>query len=172
MSRIAGSSSELVIRDWRRRFVPVGSTLAASLLALLPIVTDSAPLVPEIALLVVIAWRLLRPEIWSAHMALGLGLFNDLVAGHPLGQSVATWTIIFLACDYVDSRLGFRDYWMDWLIAAAAIIFHTAAAWYIASLMGSSMRFSILLPQLAVGILVYPLVARMVLALDKWRLAR
>jgi rod shape-determining protein MreD len=171
LSRIAGSSGEVAMRDVRRRFVPVGSTLAASLLSLLPVIA-SRPLVPEIALLVVIAWRLLRPEIWPAHMGLGLGLFNDLVAGHPLGQSMATWTIIFLACDYVDSRVGFRDYWMDWLIAAAAILFYTAAAWYIALLMGAAIDFAIFLPQLAVGILVYPLAARIVLALDRWRLPR
>ena len=171
MSWIAGSSSEVAIRDYRRRFVPVGSTLAASLLALLPIV-PSAPLIPEASLLVVLAWRLLRPEIWPAVAALGLGLFNDLVAGHPLGQSMATWTIIFLFCDYVDSRLGFRDYWMDWLIAAAAILFHAAACWYVATLMGSQMLFRVMVPQIAVAILVYPLAARIVLALDKWRLAR
>jgi rod shape-determining protein MreD len=151
--------------------VPVVSTLAASLLALLPIVAQ-APLVPEIALLVAIAWRLLRPEVWPAHMALGLGLFNDLVAGHPLGQSVATWTLIFLGCDYVDSRLGFRDYWMDWLIAAAAILFYTAAAWYIGVLMGNRIGFEVMLPQLGAAILLYPLAARIVLALDRWRLAR
>jgi rod shape-determining protein MreD len=105
-------------------------------------------------------------------MALGLGLFNDLVAGHPLGQSMALWTMIFLACDYVDSRLGFRDYWMDWLIAAAAILFYTGASWYIALLMGAGIEFGVLLPQLGVTILVYPLAARVVLALDKWRLSR
>jgi rod shape-determining protein MreD len=171
VSRIAGSRSEVAYRDMRRRIVPVGSTLAASLLALLPIVA-SRPLVPELALLVAIAWRLLRPEIWPAHMALGLGLFNDLVAGHPPGQSMATWTILFLACDFIDSRVGFRDYLMDWLIAAAAMLFYAAASWYIAMVMGARIEFSILLPQLGVSVLVYPLAARIVLALDRWRLSR
>jgi rod shape-determining protein MreD len=172
VSRIAGSSGEIRIREWRRRFIPVGSTLVASMLALWPVVTLGTPLVPEMALLVVIAWRLLRPEIWPAYMALGLGLFNDLVAGHPLGQSMATWTAIFLLCDYIDSRLGFRDYWMDWLIAAAAIVLYAAASWYIASMMGSAMHFSVMLPQIGVSVLVYPLIARIVLALDRWRLSR
>jgi rod shape-determining protein MreD len=169
VSRIAGSTGEVAMRDLRRRFVPVGSTMAASLLALLPFVPAS-PLVPEIALLVVIAWRLLRPEIWPAYTALGLGLFNDLVAGHPIGQSMALWTLIFLACDYVDSRLGFRDYWMDWLIAAAAILFHAAVAWEIGILMGSRFEFAVLVPQTVAAILAYPFVARLVLALDRWRL--
>ena len=172
MSRIAGSSGEVRIREWRRRWVPIGSTLIASLLALWPTVADGTPLVPEIALLVVIAWRLLRPEIWPAYMALGLGLFHDLVTGHPLGQSMAIWATIFLICDYIDSRLGFRDYWMDWLIAAAAIALHSAAAWYIAAAMGSRTEFSVMLPQLGVSILVYPLVAVIVLGLDRWRLSR
>jgi rod shape-determining protein MreD len=171
MSRIAGSRGEVALRDMRRRTIPVGSTLAASMLALLPFV-PSAPLVPEIALLVVVAWRLLRPEIWPAYMALALGLFNDLVAGHPPGQSMAIWALIFLACDYVDSRLGFRDYWMDWLIAAAAILFHQAAAWYIALALGSRIEFAVLVPQTIAGVLAYPLIARIVLGLDRWRLSR
>jgi hypothetical protein len=37
--------------------------------------------------------------------------------------------------------------------------------------MGSRIPFLVMLPQIAVSILVYPLVARLVLALDRWRLA-
>ena len=171
MSFIAGSQGAVVRREYRRRATPVVSTIIASLAAAMPIVTQS-PLVPELSLLVLIAWRLLRPEIWPAWAALPLGLFNDLVAGHPVGQSMAAWTILFLACDYIDSRLGFRDYWMDWIIAACAIAFYIAAAWYIGLLMGATIPFSVMLPQLAVSILVYPFIARIVLALDRWRLAR
>lgn len=171
MNRIAGSSTEVAIRDYRRRFVPLGSTVAAILLSLLPIVS-SAPLVPDLGFLVLVTWRLLRPEIWSARVALALGLLNDLVAGHPIGQSMLLWTAAFLIFDFLDARLGFRDYLMDWLIGAGAIIFHTVGAWYIALLMGSDVRFAIILPQMGLGVLAYPLVARLVLALDRWRLMR
>lgn len=171
MNWIAGSSREVAIRDYRRRFVPVLSTVFASLLSLLPIVVTT-PLIPDLAFLTLIAWRLLRPEIWTAQMALGLGLFHDLVTGNPIGQSMALWTAIFLACDFIDSRLGFRDYWMDWLLAAVAIIFHTFASWYIALLMGSAMQFPAMAPQIGLSILLYPIVARLALGLDRWRLAR
>lgn len=171
MSRIAGSSTEVAIRDYERRFVPAASTLLASALSLLPIVA-TAPLVPDFGFLVLITWRLLRPEIWRAHAALGLGLFNDLVTGHPIGQSMALWTMAFLILDFVDSRLGFRDYWVDWLFAAAAIIFHTAGVWYVARLMGSEISIMAMVPQIIFSILAYPIVARAVLALDRWRLAR
>ncbi len=171
MSRIAGSSAEVAIRDLRRRYVPLLSTVAAILLALFPLVATS-PLLPNPGFLVLITWRLLRPEIWSAQVALGLGLLADLVGGQPLGQSMLLWTVTFLAFDYVDSWLGFRDYWMDWLLASAALLFHSTGIWYIALLMGSEVRFAVMIPQIGLAVLFYPVAARLVLALDRWRLAR
>jgi len=171
MSRIAGSEAELAVFDFRRRQVPLLSTFAAILLALLPIVATS-PLLPDFGFLLLITWRLLRPEIWTPRMALGLGLIADLVVGHPIGQSMLLWTSLFLVFDLIDSRLGFRDYMMDWLIAAGAIIFNTVGAWYIALIMGSDVSFGIMGPQIVLSILAYPLAARAVLALDRWRLMR
>ena len=155
----------------RRQMVPLLTLLAACLIDLLPLVMEQ-PLVPDFALLVLIAWRLLRPEIWSAQMALPLGLFNDLVAGHPLGQSMALWTIIFLAFDLIDSRVGWRDYWMDWMFAALAIIFYALGGWYVAGMMGSRIELVVIVPQILLSLLAYPLVARIVLGLDRWRLSR
>ncbi|HYE27438.1 MAG TPA: rod shape-determining protein MreD [Allosphingosinicella sp.] len=171
MSRIAGSSRDVALLGFRRQAVPVLSTLAAALIDLLPVVA-TRPLVPDFAFLVLLAWRLLRPEMWQAHVALPLGLFNDLVAGHPIGQSMALWTLTFLALDLVDSRVGWRDYWMDWLFAAAAILLYSVGCWYVARLMGSAAPYAVLLPQLALSIFAYPLVARLVVGLDRWRLSR
>ena len=171
MSRIAGSDRDVAWWSARRQVVPVLSTLAAALLDALPIVIQ-APLVPDFAFLVLIAWRLLRPEMWQASVALPLGLFNDLVSGHPLGQSMAIWTVTFLLLDVIDSRVGWRDYWLDWLFACLAIIGNSAAGWYIARIAGAAVEFEILLPQLALSVFSYPLIARLVLGLDRWRLAR
>ena len=171
MSRIAGSSRDVALLGFRRQWVPILSTLAASLLALFPYVA-TWPIVPDFAYLTLLAWRLLRPELWQAHSALPLGLFNDLAAGLPLGQSMALWTLTFLILDIVDSRVGWRDYWLDWLFAAAAILFYTAGGWYVAGQMGARVPFELLLPQLAASIFAYPLVARLVVLLDRWRLSR
>lgn len=171
MSRIAGSSRDVAILGMRRQAVPLVTTLAASMLDVFPIVS-SWPIIPDFAFLVLVAWRLLRPEIWQAYVALPLGLFNDLMSGHPVGQSMAVWTIVFLALEVADSRVGWRDYWLDWLFAGLAILFNIAAGWYIAGLMGARMEFEVLLPQLAVSIFAYPLVARLVIGLDRWRLGR
>lgn len=171
MSRIAGSSRDVALLGLRRQWVPILTTLAASLLALLPYVA-SWPIVPDFAFLLLLAWRLLRPEMWQAHIALPLGLFNDLAAGLPIGQSMALWTLTFLLLDIVDSRVGWRDYWLDWLLAASAILFYTAGGWYVARQMGAQAPFAVLLPQLAASVFAYPLVARLAVALDRWRLSR
>lgn len=171
MSRIALTHSDVRMRDFRRRYVPVISTIAACLLALLPIVVSS-PVIPDFAFLVLLAWRLLRPEMWSVLTALPLGLFNDLVAGHPLGQSMVLWTLAFLIFDVVESRTVYRDYWMDWIFASLMILGYTFGDWYIGRLMGSQMAFSVLLPQILASVLAYPVVARFILALDRWRLMR
>lgn len=172
MSRIAGSSAEVAIGEIRRRYVPSLSTGAAILLgATLPLVPGSAWL-PNLGFLMLITWRLVRPEIWRAQVALGFGLAADIVSGAPLGQSMLLWTLVFLGFDSLDSWLGVRDYWLDWAAAAAAILFHSVGVWYIALLMGSDTRLWIMVPQIVLSVLAYPVAARIVLALDRWRLAR
>lgn len=171
MSRIALTQGDVRMRDFRRSYVPIISTIAACLLALLPVVVSS-PVVPDFAFLVLISWRLLRPEMWTATTALPLGLFNDLVAGHPLGQSMALWTLAFLIMDLIETRVLFRDYWMDWLFASLMILGYTFCDWFIGRLMGNHMPFGVLMPQLAAAVLSYPVVSRFILFLDRWRLTR
>jgi rod shape-determining protein MreD len=172
MSRIAGSETEVVIGDLRRRYVPLTSTVFAMLLGLLPFVASTL-WVPNLAFLTLLTWRLVRPEIWQAQAALGFGLLADLIVpGAPLGQSMLLWTVIFLGLDYADYLLGARDYWLDWTLATAAILFHSAGVWYIALLMGAKVSIIVMVPQLILSILAYPIMARIVLRLDRWRLAR
>jgi rod shape-determining protein MreD len=171
MSRIALTSGDMTRKHLRRQYVPVGTTIAASLLVLLPFVL-SGPYVPDFGYLVFISWRLLRPEMWSARTSLGLGFLDDLISGQPLGQSMALWTITLLMLDFMESRAVFRDFWMDWLLASFLILFHTAGTWLIGLMMGGFVEFHVLWPQLALSILAYPVIARMIVLLDRWRLTR
>lgn len=171
MSRIAGSQRAVVLRDYRRRLVPIITAVVAVLLAAFPLVVTS-PLMPNPAFLVLITWRLLRPEIWTPNVALGIGLLHDLVSGNPPGQSMVLWTSIFLAFDLAETRISYKDFWVDWVFATAAIMFESVGAWYIAVLMRAPTDILLLLPQISIAILVYPLLARLLLRLDRWRLAR
>lgn len=172
MSRIARSETEVAIRDLRRRYVPLISTVAAIFIGpTLPIVAASL-WVPNLGFLFLLTWRLMRPEIWPAQAALGFGLLADILTGAPLGQSMLLWTAIFLGLDSLDAWLGVRDYWLDWAAAAAALLFHGLGVWYITLLMGSDVAIWMMVPQAAMSVLAYPIVARIVLSLDRWRLRR
>src|SRR3546814_20678795 len=86
---------------------------------------------------------------------------------HPIGQSMALWTITFLAFDLLDSRVLFRDYWMDWFFAALAILFYVWSGWLIGQMMGSSVAFAVMAPQLGAPVLAFPPLARIVLGIDR-----
>jgi rod shape-determining protein MreD len=151
--------------------VPVASTVAGSALALLPIVTSWA-LVPPLGLLMLLGWRLLRPEMWPAWIGLPLGLIDDILTGRPLGTGMALWTICLLAIDQIDARLIWRDHWQEWSIAAAALGFAIFGAVALGWIGGSAGSLYAMLPQYVAALLVFPAVLRLCGGLDRWRLRR
>lgn len=155
----------------RARLVPVLSTMAGSLVQALPVVA-SAPAVPPAGLLMLLGWRLLRPELWHAWVALPLGLFDDLAGGHPLGSATTLWTSGFLALDMLDSRLIWRDYWIEWAVAAVLIAWCVIGGWAVAGFTVGDNAISGVIPQTAITIFCFPAVVRLCAVLDRWRLRR
>jgi hypothetical protein len=80
MNRIAGSPGAVLYRELKRRYVPWSRPCSRSCSGLFPAGGDD-PARPDIGFLVLLTWRLLRPEIWMPTVALALGLFDDLVSG-------------------------------------------------------------------------------------------
>src|SRR3546814_17023433 len=94
MGRIVLTQGDVRMAGWRRRYVPIASTIAACLLTVLPLVVTS-PILPDFAFLTLAASRLLRPDMRSATTAPPPGTLHELLAGQPLGPSTALWTIPF-----------------------------------------------------------------------------
>ena len=90
------------------------------MLSLLPIVSATGWW-PDWGLLMLVAWRLLRADAWPAWWAAPLGFANDLIVGNPIGLSVALWAAMMIAMDILDRRTMWRDYWIEWGIAALFI---------------------------------------------------
>ena len=103
----------------------------ASLLAALPIVSTSG-WYPDFGYLVLISWRLLRADPWPAWWAAPLGLVNDLFTGYPIGLSIALWSATMLALDLVDRRTMWRDYWIEWMLAAVLLAIDEWLQWRLA----------------------------------------
>lgn len=151
------------------RALPALSVAAASLLPLLPIVA-SVGWFPETGLLLLLAWRLLRSDVIPAWWAAPLGLWNDLILGLPTGLSVATWTGAMILLDLLDRRTMWRDYWIEWLIAAVVLVLAELARREVDSAMGAHYDLLTLLPSLVIAILSFPIAAFTATALDRWRL--
>ena len=152
-------------------FVPAMSVLAASLLAALPIVTMSGWF-PDFGFLVLISWRLLRSDPWPAWWAAPMGLVNDLFTGLPIGFSIALWSATMLVLDLIDRRTQWRDYWIEWALAAMLLTIDEWLQWRVAAISGARVPFLAVAPSLVISVCVFPLSAWIVSRLDRWRLGR
>lgn len=151
-------------------YVPAATVVAGSLLSLLPIISASGWW-PDFGLLMLLGWRLLRADAWPAWWAAPFGFVNDLVLGNPIGLSVSLWAAIMIAMDILDRRTMWRDYWIEWAIAALLITLSELAHWRIAALQGAPVPFlSAAAPAVLVGILAFPVAAFIASRVDRWRL--
>ena len=154
------------------RIVPAMTVVVASLLSALPIVSTSGWF-PDFGYLVLISWRLLRAEPWPAWWAAPLGFVNDLLVGNPVGLSIALWSAMMIAMDILDRRTMWRDYWIEWAIAALFIALGELAQWRVATALGAPLPFNTAaLPPIIVAILTFPIAAFLAARIDRWRLGR
>jgi rod shape-determining protein MreD len=143
-----------------------------SLVSLLPIVSATGWW-PNFGLLMLLAWRLLRADAWPAWWAAPLGFANDLITGSPIGLSIALWSAIMIAMDILDRRTMWRDYWIEWAIAALFIAFCELAQWRVAAILGASVPLNMSTgPAIIISVLCFPVAAFFASRLDRWRLGR
>lgn len=152
-------------------YVPAATVLGGTLLSTLPIIAESGWF-PDFGFLVLIAWRLLRSDIWPSWWAAPLGFVNDIVTGDPVGLSVTMWTFSMLALDLLDRRTIWRDYWIEWALAALLILLNEVAQWQVAAWMGAPVPFSAIIPPLLISVAAFPIAAWFVMRFDRWRLGR
>lgn len=148
----------------RARWVALLTIMAGSLTVLFPVVS-TIPWMPPFGLMMLLGWRLLRPDLLKVYLAVPLGLFDDLVSGQPLGSAMLLWTTCFIAIDVLDTRLVWRDFWQDWLLATGVIGFCLIGGRFLASPISAHVD-TLLLVQILLSALLFPLVSRITAALD------
>ena len=74
-----------------------------------------------------------------------------------------------LAMDVIDRRTMWRDWRLEWVIAAGFIILSEFLEWRVASVSGAPVRFALIWPAMLVAILSYPVASFVVHRLDRWR---
>lgn len=144
----------------RARAIPWATVMAGSLVTIIPVVA-TIPLLPPFGFVMLLAWRLLARFAFRPWAAAPLGLFDDLVSGQPLGSAVLMWSLAFVGIDMLEQRLAFRDYWQDWLIASGLIAACILGGRFIAGPVGAHVD-TVLIAQIVVTMLCFPLAARIV----------
>ncbi len=151
--------------------IPAISVLLATALSVLPIMSNHGWW-PDAGLLMLIAWRLLRADAWPAWLAAPLGLVHDLLTGAPIGLAVTLWPSFMLAFDIIDRRTMWRDYWIEWVLAAIFVALFIVAQWQVAALDGAAVRFVNIAPSILVNAVCFPIAAYLVARLDRRRMGR
>ncbi len=150
--------------------IPIASIALCSMVTTLPFLL-SQPLLPPVGLMMLLAWRLMRPGLLPMWAGLPFGLFDDIFSGQPFGSAGLLWSLVMMTIELIDSRAIWRDHFQDWIIASILIIAVLLAGLFITGLAHAAPQPLILLPQIVLSILLYPLVVRICARLDSWRLA-
>ncbi len=156
---------------WRARSVPYGSVMLASL-APVVLMADLMPLAPPLGFLVLLGWRMVRPGLLPLWVGAPLGAFDDLVSGQPFGSAILLWSLAMIAIELIETRFPWRGFWQDWFTAGVMIACYWLAALLVSGASITAEMLMVALPQAVLAILLYPIIARMVASLDRFRLAR
>ena len=147
--------------------LPLVTILIGSLAPLLPIVA-AGPVVPPFGFMTLLAWRIVRPGLLPLWIGLPLGAFDDLFSGQPFGCAMMLWSLAMLALEAIEARFPWRGFWQDWAAASALL----AAYLGISALVAEPRYLALIVPQLLLSILLFPIIARMVAMFDRIRLYR
>jgi rod shape-determining protein MreD len=150
--------------------IPIASIVIGSMITTLPFLFTQ-PILPPFGFLMFLAWRLMRPGLLPVWSGVPFGLADDLFSGQPFGSAGLLWSLAMLVIEIIDSRAIWRDHIQDWLIASILIVAVLLGGLWIAGLAHAAPGPAVLLPQIMLSILLYPLVVRICARLDSWRLA-
>ena len=130
----------------------------------------SAPVLPPFGFMLLVAWQQMRPGLFPVWAGLPLGLFDDLYSGQPFGSAVVLWSLTMLALDLLEFRFPWRGVALNWLAASGIIALYLLLTLQVANLAGGGAPVRVLLPQLVLSVLAFPLAARLVGLADRFRL--
>lgn len=130
----------------------------------------SAPLMPPLGFMMALAWRQMRPGLLPVWAGLPLGFVDDMFSGQPFGSGILLWSVSMIVLDIVEARVPWRNFLQEWLLAMANIVTYVLLGLLFVNAAGASVPAHVVIPQLLLSLLLYPLTGRAVAALDRFRL--
>ena len=149
--------------------VPWLTVMLASMAPAWPLIA-SAPLLPPLGFMMLLAWRQVRPGLLPVWAGLPLGFYDDVFSGQPFGSAVLLWSLALIGFEVLERRFPWRDFWHDWALAVTVLLAYLVSGAIFANAAGASTHLVLVLPQFAIASLLYPLTGRIVGACDRFRL--
>lgn len=146
--------------------------LAIMLASLVPgwVTIASAPVLPPLGFLMFVSWQQLRPGLLPIWAGLPLGLFDDLFSGQPFGSAVLLWSLSAIVLEVIEMRLPWRNFLTEWLVAIGLIVAYIVFSLALANIAGAAASLHVIVPQIVISVLSYPLVGLVVAKVDRLRL--
>lgn len=151
--------------------MPWVTIVLGSLTPLLPLIA-LAPILPPFGYMLLLGWRLSRPGLLPMWAGLPLGLIDDLYSGQPLGSGILLFSLTMIALELFDARVPWRNFWQDWLTACFLLLIYLVVAALASGAEISLGQLYLLLPQILLSMVLYPVITRIVAMLDRLRLTR
>ncbi|CDO34328.1 MULTISPECIES: hypothetical protein [Novosphingobium] len=130
----------------------------------------SAPVLPPLGFLFFISWQQLRPGLLPIWAGLPLGLFDDLFSGQPFGSAVLLWSLSAIVLEVIETRLPWRNFVTEWLVAIGLIVAYIVLSLGLVNIAGAAAPLHVIVPQIVISVLSYPLVGLIVAKIDRIRL--
>jgi len=165
-SRINRSHSPLLANS-----VPYFTIVAGIILPNLAL-TSAVPIIPPLGFMLLLAWRIVRPGVFPVWVGFPLGMVDDLFSGQPFGSAILLWSLAMIAIEIVEARFPWRTYLQDWMTISVTISAYLIIAALISGAEIGLAGLMALGPQILLSVLLFPIIARMVARLDRFRLMR
>jgi rod shape-determining protein MreD len=119
------------------------------------------PLMPNLALLLVLLWTLYRPQQmpdWTGFIA---GFAGDVFLGTPIGANALLMPLFMVLTAAADRQVRRSSWIEDWLFGVPLVLLYHVALWRICAFAAQPIPFLPLLTQAAATMAVYPLAAHL-----------
>ena len=151
--------------------LPWLTVMLGSLTPWLPVIAP-APVMPPFGFAILLAWRLLRPGLFPMWAGVPLGLFDDLYSGQPFGSGIFLFSLTLLAIELIELRFPWRGFLLDWAFATLILALYIVVAAMVSGAHLAPVQLTVIVPQLLLSVVIYPVIARLVALLDRLRLTR
>jgi rod shape-determining protein MreD len=149
--------------------LPWLSIILASMASFSPIIA-SAPIVPPLAYMMLLGWRMMRPGMLPVWSGMPLGFVDDLYSGQPFGSGILLWSLTMLAMEVIDERFLWRSFAQDWLAASLLMTAYLGTCAVLAGFVTGYPLPFVILPQVLMSVMFFPVVTGVIALLDRVRL--